>query len=157
ELARLGHDTQTVAVAFSPDGRFVAAGGGYRAVTLWRVSSGTRVWQSALDWENGDAYRLNSLSFSPDGKSLAGRGGPRGDAGRREYAVDVWEVATGKERCRLGRNLEGIYAVAFSPGGRMLASAGVDKEVRLWEVTAGKELARLRGHQAPVSALGFAP
>ena len=50
-----------------------------------------------------------------------------------------------------------VTAVAFSPDGRRLASAGGDGTVRLWDPATGAELAALTGHDGPVAAVAFSP
>jgi WD40 repeat protein len=50
-----------------------------------------------------------------------------------------------------------VGGVAFSPDGRLLASASYDSTVRLWEVATRKPLATLRGHDKHVRALAFTP
>jgi hypothetical protein len=51
-----------------------------------------------------------------------------------------------------------VYAVAFGPGGRTLASAGGDTKVRLWDVRTHKQLGRpLTGHSGPINGLAFSP
>ncbi len=50
-----------------------------------------------------------------------------------------------------------MKCVAFAPGGKLLASGGLDRTVRLWDATTGKELRTLAGHTAGVTALAFAP
>src|SRR5262245_2391855 len=50
-----------------------------------------------------------------------------------------------------------IAAVAFSPDGKLLASAGWDKTVRLWDLATGKELRACTGHDAEIECLAFSP
>jgi WD40 repeat protein len=47
--------------------------------------------------------------------------------------------------------------VAFSPDGKILASAGDDQTVILWDVASGKELATLEGHSDWISDVTFSP
>ncbi len=50
-----------------------------------------------------------------------------------------------------------INAVAFSPDGKVLASAGGDGAVKLWDVRTGKEIRSVAGHSPDASALAFSP
>src|SRR5260370_30411832 len=50
-----------------------------------------------------------------------------------------------------------IYHVAFSPDGKLLATAGFDNLIKLWEWPSGKEVRTLTGHTGPVYCVAFHP
>lgn len=50
-----------------------------------------------------------------------------------------------------------IAGVAYSPDGKLIASAGWDKTIRLWDIATGKELRACTGHDAEIECLAFSP
>jgi RNA polymerase sigma factor (sigma-70 family) len=135
------------AVAFSPDGKKLAAAG-RSAVLLWDPATGKELASlpaEALDTEHG----LLALAFSPDGKRVA--------AGGSDGSVTVWDLPTRKVTFAAGHGGAAVRSVAFSPDGKALASAGADKVARLWDLARRKERASLEGHAGKVIAVAFAP
>ena len=76
------------------------------------------------------------------------------------FLVAVWPatsaVAAGPSRVLKGHTGV-VRAVAFSPDGKLLATAGQDHTVRLWDFAAGKELRRLTGHTDWALSAAFSP
>jgi WD40 repeat protein len=152
----------TVALAYNRDGTRLAAACNDRSVRIWNLAVGGAPLL-ITDWPGG----LASLAFSPDDRLLATGGGdppevlqlpkekapPAGDEPR---AVRLWDPATG----RFIRSLEGhrgsIYALAFSPEGARLASAGRDRKIRIWEISSGRTVLTLEG-QGEILGIAFSP
>jgi WD40 repeat protein len=108
-------------IAFSPDGRTLAAAAFDGNVVLWDTHTRTPIGQPL----NGHHGPANAVAFSPDGRTLA--------AGMFDGTVLLWDTRT---HTPLGQPLNGhqgvVNGVAFSPDGRSIASAGDDGTV-LWE------------------------
>ena len=91
-----------------------------------------------------------------------------GDGKVQKYSppgAKIWDPTTGKELQELVVPLQAVFALAFSPDGKSLASGGgmnrytprvePDNTIRLWEVISGKEHRSLAGHQGAVLSLAF--
>jgi RNA polymerase sigma factor (sigma-70 family) len=146
-LARLGtvrwrHGFFVQALAYSPNGKMIAAVGAGRAITLWDAASGKEIHQ----FPNGD--QPHSLAFSPNGKILATTG---------VSVCHLWDVATGKELRQLKGHQEVLRSVAFSPDGKTVATASADGTVRLWDPVTGEERRQLNDGSGEVCRLAYSP
>jgi WD40 repeat protein/serine/threonine protein kinase/class 3 adenylate cyclase len=54
-------------------------------------------------------------------------------------------------------NSSEILSLAFSPGGKIFASGGVDRTIRLWDVKTFREISTLKGHKGPIMTIAFDP
>ncbi|HKB42430.1 MAG TPA: hypothetical protein VKD72_38745 [Gemmataceae bacterium] len=71
--------------------------------------------------------------------------------------MKVWDAATGEVIRTLSGHAGYVWGVAFSPGGRYLASASWDSTVKVWDLKAGREVCTLRGHAGHVWGVAFSP
>jgi uncharacterized caspase-like protein len=72
-----------------------------------------------------------------------------------DETIKLRNVETGQVLKALTNHTSSVNWVAFSPDGKILASASFDKTIKLWDVATGKELATLTGHTQSVNSLAF--
>jgi WD40 repeat protein len=69
----------------------------------------------------------------------------------------LWDVTTGKHKKTVKGHQKSIDSIAFSPDGRMLATASRDNTVCLWDAITGTHKKMLKGHTAAVNGAAFSP
>jgi serine/threonine protein kinase/WD40 repeat protein len=148
------------AVAFSPDGRRLAAGavgfdGAARsAIRVYDLASGDEVRHYDLP-----AGPPNALAYSPDGRWLAAHPRTTGPTGGSGVAY-VWDAEAGGAPRTLTGHIGGVIDLAFSPDGRRVATlarrqAGGRFEVKVWDPATGREVLTL-SNPAMANAIRFA-
>jgi WD40 repeat protein len=129
-------------VAFSPDGKRVAAIIDYKAKVFDAVS-GDPLW--SLPADSGNIF---ALAFSPDGKRLSSA---------NDSTATLWDAGTGQSLLVMPKSHSDIMAVAFSLDGRRLATASNDETAKVWDPLNGKLLLTLQGHSSYVHGVAFSP
>jgi WD40 repeat protein len=130
-----GHTRSVNSVAFSPDGRY--AGLGVRG--QHHPAVGRRQRGAAAD-------ARGAYNHCAQRRLLARR--PLAGLGVRDNTIRLWDAASGALLRTLEGHTDWVNSVAFSPDGRLLASASVDNTIRLWDAASGALLRTLEGHTA---------
>ena len=99
------------------------------------------------------AYQSNDLA-GMESYLVASKPKP-GQADRRCWEWYYLQGLTRQERRTLHGHTGAVRALAWSPDGRRLASAGDDRSVRIWDAVSGSLLHRLEGHTDVVQALAW--
>ncbi|HZY85319.1 MAG TPA: hypothetical protein VFE78_10845, partial [Gemmataceae bacterium] len=147
--------TPATQVAFAPDGRALFAAWtnekpkAAHTVTRWDVTTGKELPALAVTVSAEPERAFHCLSG--DGKALF--------MAPQHAATYVREIdtATGKELFPRRGHVAPLRAVAVSPDGRTVASAGDDWAVKVWDLATGQVVHSLAAHTEMVSGLTFSP
>jgi WD40 repeat protein/tetratricopeptide (TPR) repeat protein len=142
-VAELDGDAQSaVQVAFSPDGKWLVAGGEDGTAWIREVATGRVVAEL-----RGHTGKLQQVAFSSDGKRVITAG--------RDGTVRIWDAVGKAVRSLRVTDDFGAWGAALHPNGKWLLAAAFTNKVRVWDTATGKPVAVLRGHANHVVSVGF--
>ncbi len=64
--------------------------------------------------------------------------------------------ATYRELVQPINNKSRVMSLAFSPDGKLLATGGFNRTIKLWEITTGREIATIQAHAAQINTMAIA-
>lgn len=137
------HKDKVRSVVFATDGETLYSGGNDNLLCAWDVAK-----QSSRHAFK-EVNEINALAHAPKQDMVAVA---------TKYGEIHWRRgADGESLAALKGHTKGVLALAFSPDGKTLASAGLDLSLRLWHVATGEELLSFTELPAQVNGLAFSP
>lgn len=136
------HSDIVWAVAFSPDGRFLASGGGGQemngnwtegsdfSIRIWNLKDGTL--HKKLD---GHKNAITALSWFADSSRIA--------SSSSDNTAKIWNVESGKDEATLLGHTDRVSGVAVSEDGSRILTSSWDKTCILYDARTGKALKQL--------------
>ncbi len=138
------HESPLIGCRFHPSGQFVFAGSQDYKVWRWKIADGAKTGLDTNAW-------VRAIAFAESGKTVV----TGGFDGRLLFAPATAEKLTPSRTIEAHQGF--IRAVAVSPDGSTIASAGNDLTVKLWNASDGKLIREMTGHASHIYNLAFHP
>jgi len=144
EVFSLRHTKEVWSVAYSPDGRTLAAADDEGKLKLWDTATGKEL--AVLSGHDGG---ILSVAWSHDGRKLV--------TASSDTTVKLWDADTGQALATLTGHTKRVNAAAFSPDGKKLATGSDDGTLRLWDASTGTQLMTIQSGAKWVRCLAYSP
>jgi len=126
-----GHVHEVYAVAFSPDGRYLASGARDQTIGIWDAKTGQQITML-----RGHGQWVTGLAFSPDSTRLVSSSWFK--------TLKLWDTRTWQEVATLREHGDALRCVVFGPDGTRIVSSSNDGTIRMWDLVPSTERVKQR-------------
>jgi WD40 repeat protein len=140
---------RVVALAFSPDGKWLAAGGGPAAIEgeLKVFDMTQNPPKLVVDLKTAHSDTVYGVCFSPDGRMLA--------SAAADKVVKIHSLPDGKFVKSLEGHTNHVLDVGWRADGKLLASGSADNTIKVWDFEKGEQVRTMKGHGNQITRLQF--
>jgi WD40 repeat protein len=124
------------------------------SLTSWSLNPRWKLTRTIGDLAGPSAFpdRVTALRFSPDGKTLlTASGEPSRDGEFTAWSTSDWSVKWKAEHA----HSDSIFALDYTLDGKLIASCGADKVVRVWNAEDGATVKAFEGHTSHVLGVSW--
>ena len=129
-----GLSGESYGMAFSADGKLLAAASLNGAVQVWSIPDGVRI--HAFHGHDAAGYRV---AFTADSSRLVSVGGDYSQSNVVPGEAHIWDVTSGKHVRSLRGHVTAVTDVAFHLDEQRVATVERDGNIKIWDVTASRE------------------
>ncbi|MEO8288910.1 MAG: helix-turn-helix domain-containing protein [Chloroflexota bacterium] len=140
----IGHTNSVQAIAFSPDGKYLATASDDKTARLWETTTGK---QLLVFSEHNDG--VQGITFSVDGKYIF--------TTSRDHTARQWDVTTGGQVHLFSGHTDQVNIVVASADGRYLVTSSEDGTARLWDIASGQAVRTFTGSNGALSGVAISP
>lgn len=137
----LSHESTAFEIAFSIDGKWLAADGNDHKIHIWDVPTATKIYTLA-----GHEGRITGLSFRSNDDLISAS---------EDGTVRLWKVSEEREIRRFQADFGQVTSIALSPDERQVVLGVTDGTLRLWEINTRLQPRIFRGHEDVVLSVDF--
>lgn len=135
-------------IAYSPSGKFLAAGGTEGVIRVFDVNPGGHLIVAQTQTLTGHTAPILAIGFS-DTNTLV--------SVSLDQTAKIWDITSGKLLHSTDLNFGKQLVPAIAPRGRLFLAGGTLKQVRLWNYQTGELLESFEANDSNVAALAFTP
>jgi WD40 repeat protein len=141
--------TKVNCIAISPDGKLIISGGSDRTIKIWYFGLGDERSMDYLATLKAHQLAVNQIAVNPIESEV------KFASVSSDRRVILWGMESKTPLSIFTAHTQAVKTLAFSPDGKLLATAGDDGLIIIWDLDSRKLVQTLSAHRWTISALSF--